>query len=136
MDTCPAGFFAHGKSCYYAANKSSASTWSKSRIFCQNLGADLAVIKSEEENKFVYDLLIKTSGKNNGWIGLHRKADKKFYWLDSRPVEGNLTKWGKGKPKENRKEECVHIMKSTSGGKWNYRNCSDPTPVAICQWPI
>ena len=59
-DTCPAGFLIHGKSCYYVANTSSASTWNKSRIFCQNLGADLAVIKSEEENQFVYDLLRNT----------------------------------------------------------------------------
>ena len=126
----------HGTSCYYVANSSFASTWKKSRIFCQNLGADLAVIKSEEENQFVYDLLRNTSGDHYGWIGLHRRADKKFYWLDSRPVEGNFKNWGKGEPKKGRNEDCVHLMRKTTGGKWNYRNCSDTSPVAICQWPI
>ena len=127
----------HGTSCYYVANTSFASTWKKSRIFCQNLGADLAVIKSEEENQFVYDLLRNTSGDHYGWIGLHRKADNKFYWLDSRLVNERFQKWGGGKPsKRYKKEDCVHLMKTTTDGKWNNRNCSDTSPVAICQWPI
>ena len=127
----------HGKSCYYVANTSSASSWNKSRIFCQNLGADLAVIKSEEENQFVYDLLRNTSGGHHGWIGLHRKADDEFYcWLDSRPEEGNFKKWGK-RSKSPSRENCVHILlKGGKAGKWNDRSCSDPNPVAICQWPI
>ncbi|XP_044181112.1 C-type lectin domain family 4 member A-like [Acropora millepora] len=131
MDTCPAGFLIHGKSCYYVANTSSASTWNKSRIFCQNLGADLAVIKSEEENQFVYDLLRNTSHDQHGWIGLHRKADK-FYWLDSRPEEGNFQNWGdRGKSPSN--EGCVFVMTGRYGGKWNDVECSYTSPVAICQ---
>ncbi|XP_015765151.1 PREDICTED: neurocan core protein-like isoform X2 [Acropora digitifera] len=136
-DTCPAGFLIHGKSCYYVANSSSASTWHKSRIHCQNLGADLAVIKSEEENQFVYDLLRNTSGDHRGWIGLHRKADNKFYWLDSRPVKGNFKNWDKREPSNGKtNEDCVHLKKSNPDGKWNDRKCSDKSPVAICQWPI
>ena len=125
----------HVKSCYYVANTSSASTWKKSRIFCQNLGADLAVIKSEEENQFVYDLLRNTSDDHHGWIGLHRKADNKFYWLDSRPLEGNFQKWGRGRPSKNSIDNCVHLIKYHPDGKWNDRNCSDTRLVAICQWP-
>ena len=102
----------HGKSCYYVANTSSASTWNKSRMFCQNLGADLAVTKSQEENQFVFDLLRNTSGDSHGWIGLHRKADE-FYWLDSRPEKGNFQNWGKGKrSKSPSKENCVHLIKT------------------------
>ena len=127
----------HGKSCYYVANASSASTWNESRRFCQDLGADLAVIKSEEENQFVYDLLRNTSGDHNGWIGLHRKADSKFYWLDSRPVEGNFQNWERRKPSDGRSnKDCVHLKRGNTGGKWNDLKCSDTSPVAICQWPI
>ncbi|XP_015765154.1 PREDICTED: neurocan core protein-like isoform X1 [Acropora digitifera] len=135
-DTCPAGFLIHGKSCYYVANTSSASTWNKSRIFCQNLGADLAVIKSKEENQFVYDLLRNTSYNHHGWIGLHRKADK-FYWLDNRPEEGNFKNWGKGKrSKSPSNQGCVFVMRGKYGGKWNDVECSQTIPVAICQRPI
>ena len=43
------------------------------------------MIKSEDENGFVYDLLSNHRGNRSGWIGLYRKADNKFYWLDDRP---------------------------------------------------
>ncbi|XP_044181107.1 uncharacterized protein LOC122962245 [Acropora millepora] len=138
MDTCPVGFLVHGKSCYYVANTSFASTWNKSRKFCQSLGADLAVIKSEDENQFVYDLLRNTSGDNHGWIGLQWKADK-FLWLDNRPEEGNFKNWGQKKRCEiSCNKKCVHLIKGRlkDGGQWNSRPCSDPIPVAICQWPI
>ena len=51
------------------------------------MGADLIVIKSEDEDQFVYDLLRNTRGTRHGSIGLYRKADIKFYWLDDLPAE-------------------------------------------------
>ena len=127
----------HGKSCYYVA--SSASTWTNSRRFCQNLGADLAVIKSKDENKFVYNLLRNTSSNLDGWIGLYRKAGDKFYWLDDRPAAdyGNYQNWNDGEPNNaGNKEDCVHLKVGNSEGKWNDIPCSNANPVAICQWPI
>ena len=95
------------------------------------------MIKSEEENQFVYELLRNTSGENNGWIGLHRKADKKLYWLDNRPVEKNFQNWKRGEPNNGGgKEDCGLLIGGNSKGKWNDRKCSDTGFVAICQWPI
>ena len=126
----------HGESCYFVANASSASTWSNSRRFCQNLGADLAVIKSENENQFVYDLLRNTSGDRSGWIGLYRRADREFYWLDDRPRKGNYQKWNDGEPNDaHGTEDCGHVIGGNSDGKWNDITCSTSL-VAICQWPI
>ena len=124
----------HGESCYYVANTSSASTWTNSRRFCQSLGADLAVIKSEDENQFLYKLLPKTSGEPSGWIGLYRKADYKFYWLDDRPEEGNYQNWSDGNPSDSGgTEDCVHLRGGNFDGKWNDLTCSRTDPVAICQ---
>ena len=124
----------HGESCYYVA--SPASTWKNSRRFCQNLGADLAVIKSENENQFVYDLLRNTSGARSGWIGLNRRADGKFYWLDDRPEKGNYQKWNDGEPNDaGGSEDCSHVIGGNYDGKWNDITCSTSL-VAICQWPI
>ena len=120
------------------ASKSSASTWTNSRKFCQNLGADLAVIKSEDENQFLYKLLQKTSGelKPSGWIGFYRKADNKFHWLDDRPEEGNYQNWSDGNPSDTGgTEDCVHLRGGSFEGKWNDLTCSRTDPVAICQWP-
>ena len=95
------------------------------------------MIKSEEENQFVYDLLKNTSGDHYGWIGLHRKADNKFYWLDSRPMKEKFQKWNNGEPNNaGGKEDCVTLKGKNHGGKWNDRSCSETDFVAICQWPI
>ncbi|KAK2560026.1 Ladderlectin [Acropora cervicornis] len=135
-NTCPSGFMVHGESCYYVANASSASTWTNSRRFCQNLGAELAMIKSNDEDQFVYYLLRNTSDAQSGWIGLYRKADKKFYWLDDRPGEGNYQNWDDGNPSNTGgSEDCVHVQ-GHRYGKWNDLTCSRTNPVAICQWPI
>ena len=43
------------------------------------------MIKSEDENRFVYHLLRNTTGNRGGGIGLHRKADNNFYGLMTAP---------------------------------------------------
>ena len=87
-----------GESCYYVASTSSVSSRSNSRRFCHNLGADLAVIKSMDENQFLYDLLRNTRDARAGWIGLLRRADKKFYWIDNCTKEVSYEKWHSSKP--------------------------------------
>ena len=81
----------HGKSCYHALNDSMAVTHDDARSICQNLGADLAVINSSDENDFIYDLVKNSRSLWRTWIGLRKKADGKFYWLDDldTPLEGN-----------------------------------------------
>ena len=83
----------------------------------------------------------KQTGQSRGlWIGLHRKADNEFYWIDGTPLDGEYSAWAKGEP-NNLDEKCVHIFKKLQGeaGKWNDVRCSlsetDPSlaPVAFCQ---
>ena len=45
------------------------------------------MIKSMDENQFLYDLLRNTSVVRAGDIGLLRRADNKFYWIDNRTGE-------------------------------------------------
>ena len=101
-------------------------------------GAGLAVIKSEDENRFVYDLLRNTSGPRHGWIGLYRKADDKFYWLDGRPVNasGSCQNWNDRQPSNTGGNEDCGLFWGDRNGTWNDRSCSRSGPAAICQWPI
>ena len=80
------------------------------------MGADLVVIKSEDEDQFVYDLLRNTKGTRHGWIGLYRKADNKFYWLDDYPAEGNYQRWDDGEPSGDR-ENCGYRRGGDFKGK-------------------
>ena len=92
------------------------------------------MIKSKDENRFVYDLLRNTTGNRGGWIGLHRIADNKFYWLDDRPVKGSYENWKDLEPTNSGgNENCGDLVEN---GKWKDAPCSNNWPVAICQWPI
>ena len=95
------------------------------------------MIKSEDENQFFYDLLRNTIGTPSGWIGLYRRADKKLYWLDGRPEEGNYHKWYDGEPNNfGGAEDCAYVQGGNHGGKWNDGTCLATDRVAICQYAI
>ena len=101
------------------------------------MGADLAVIKSKDENQFVYDLLRNISDNRNGWIGLYRKDDNKFYWVDDRPEVGNYRNWARYEPSDHQKgEKCVIFGVDDKKGTWNDVWCYIARFVAVCQRPI
>lgn len=113
--------------------------WSDARRTCQNLGGDLAVIKSADENKFIFDLVKKqkTVTPYGVWLGLYRKADNKFYWVDGTPEAGQYSAWAKGEP-NSFSEKCAHMYGATSRqGTWNDLSCnrsySHDNPVVLCQ---
>mgnify|MGYP002260150232 CR=1 FL=1 len=68
------------------------------------------MIKTENENEFVYNLLRNTAGDRDGWIGLYRKANNKCYWLDGRPAEGNYQMWNADEPSNGNAEDFGRII--------------------------
>jgi hypothetical protein len=48
---CPPGWLNYQVYCYY--NSQTSSTWNNSRAYCQSFGADLLVIKSQDEFDFI-----------------------------------------------------------------------------------
>ncbi|KAM8767276.1 uncharacterized protein AB9X84_006199 [Acanthopagrus schlegelii] len=92
---CPDGWTRFGCSCYFRSNEK--RTWYQSRTDCQSKGADLVVINSEDENKFV-------SGLNmygEFWIGLKKELSSYGYryewqWVDGSPL--TETFWAEGQP--------------------------------------
>ncbi|XP_078350045.1 uncharacterized protein LOC144634874 [Oculina patagonica] len=77
---CPDGWVLRGKSCFLIINIPTLK-WSDARRTCQNLGGDLAIIKSAAENNFIFNLVKKqkTVTAWGVWLGFIRKADNKFY---------------------------------------------------------
>ena len=140
VPACAEGWIHRGKSCYLAINIPTLK-WSDARRTCQNLGGDLPVIKSADENKFIFDLTKKqkTVTTCGVWLGLNRKANNKFYWVDDIPLAGQYSAWARGEPNSN-SEKCAHMYgKGSRQGKWNDINCDvhqkylSLTPVVICQ---
>ncbi|XP_078381555.1 brevican core protein-like [Oculina patagonica] len=133
---CSQAWVLHGNSCYHV-NDTPTLSWSDARTTCKNLGGDLAIVRSEDENNFIRDLVMKqqTVQDLGAWIGLHRKADTKFYWIDDTPLDGRYDAWGDGQPSRLH-EKCVHAWKE---GEWNDIKCNlseahmYKAPVVLCQ---
>ena len=112
--------------------------WEDARKVCQDKGANLVMIKSREENTFIWNLVEKqdTVAAYGAWIGLHREDDDKFYWDDDTLFyQGRDWLWRKGQPDNYLgKENCVHILER----KWNDLPCDADgemfkAPVIVCQ---
>ena len=73
------------------------------------------------------------------WIGLERRSDNAFYWIDDTPLTGQYSAWADGEP-SHLYEKCVHTFtKKSRPGKWNDNVCdlsqSDmwKAPVVLCK---
>ena len=111
------------------------------------MGGDLAVISSDSDNKFIYDLLTNQNTVTDlgAWIGLQKKtSDSPFYWIDGSPIWGKYTGWAKSQPdNKGGQENCVNMIgKGLDAGGWNDLDCDvrscawSDVPVVLCQKPI
>uniref|UniRef100_A0A8C3TIF9 C-type lectin domain-containing protein n=1 Tax=Chelydra serpentina TaxID=8475 RepID=A0A8C3TIF9_CHESE len=101
----------------------------KAREFCKKNFADLAVIESESERKFLWKTGISPHRTSSYFIGLTVSLDKKFSWLDGTPV--NYVAWAPNEPSfANNDENCVVMILSI--GLWNDINCGYPSGF-ICE---
>lgn len=124
VSACPKGWVPFGKSCYLVINIRTLK-WSDARRTCQNLGGDLAVVKTSAENKFIYALMKKQKTVTNWglWLGLYQKADDKYYWIDGTPLAGRYSKWLSGEPNHPGKERCINMYGTVGHGNWNDLSC-------------
>ena len=112
--------------------------WDDARRNCLKLGGDLVKITTAAENQFIFNLIlkqVKVTG-NGAWLGLHRKADTKFYWTDDTLLSG-YSAWDIGQPDQPSIEKCGHM--GAPKRKWNDFPCKMKksaitiAPVILCQ---
>lgn len=138
LKDCPQGWFRHESSCYLIHN-TPTPRWNDALAFCQNQRAHPPIIKSADENDFIFRLIIsQPNGRDlSAWIGLSRKMDDKFYWMDGTPLAGRFSAWAQGEPNYLH-EKCVFIFRK----KWYDCPCTFggsppfPAPVVLCQKSI
>ena len=139
VEVCPDGWLNYGSSCYYVKDTVTRKQ-SDARQHCQNLGGDLAIIKSENQNDFIFNLIRSQNTFTiwGAWIGMERKSDGKFYWIDNTPVEGSYSIWAGGEPNNaGGSENCVQMYGNDPLRKtWNNFSCEvgvNNAPVIVCQ---
>ncbi|KAK2816819.1 hypothetical protein Q5P01_025010 [Channa striata] len=113
---CPDKWTKFGNSCLWLSN--SNKSWSDSKQSCENLGARLVIINTQEKQDFISTLV------QRAWIGLTDQQNSKVWkWVDGTQV--NKTFWGKDEPNSMGDEHCVEIYNSNSNpNNWNDLNCN------------
>ena len=78
----------------------------------------------------------------SAWIGLNRKTEDKFYWMDGTPSAGRFSAWAQGEPNYLH-EKCVLILTIEDQQKnWIDSPCTYngttqiSAPVVLCQKSI
>ena len=79
FEKCPNGWSFLQGDCYKNVASDTSLTWDKARTQCKILGADLASVKDEATQKFLYTLLDPKIKK--AWIG-GRKIGGQWTWID------------------------------------------------------
>ncbi|XP_056128122.1 CD209 antigen-like protein C [Rhinichthys klamathensis goyatoka] len=105
---------------FFLSNES--KSWSESRKYCRDRGADLIVINTEEKQR-----CISSFYKERVWIGLSDIENEGILkWVDNSTLKQGF--WKEGEPNDDDgDEDCVEIMNACSSSNlnnWNDLPCS------------
>uniref|UniRef100_A0A671NU61 Si:ch73-343l4.8 n=1 Tax=Sinocyclocheilus anshuiensis TaxID=1608454 RepID=A0A671NU61_9TELE len=103
-------------------------SWSDSRQYCRDRGADLVIINTEEKQRLVYSLF-----KERVWIGLSdRQQEGNMKWVDNSPLKQGF--WESNEPNDaGGNENCIELNPAKSVlNNWNDIPCS-ATRKWICE---
>nr|ABF71549.1 putative mannose-binding C-type lectin [Macaca mulatta] len=115
---CPWEWTFFQGNCYFMSN--SQRNWHNSITACQEVGAQLVVIKSAEEQNF---LQLQSSRSNRfTWMGLSDlNHEGTWQWVDGSPLLPSFKQyWNKGEPNNVGEEDCAEF----SGNGWNDDKCN------------
>ncbi|XP_055096234.1 CD209 antigen isoform X8 [Symphalangus syndactylus] len=115
---CPWEWTFFQGNCYFMSN--SQRDWQDSVTACQEVGAQLVIIKSAEEQNF---LQLQSSRSNRfAWMGLSDvNQEGTWQWVDGSPLSPSFKHyWNRGEPNNIGEEDCAEF----SGNGWNDDKCN------------
>ncbi|NXW38467.1 CLC4G protein, partial [Phaetusa simplex] len=122
---CPAGWEQFAKTCYFFS--SAAIHWLAAKEHCAHFNAQLAIVDTEQENKFLANHIMEN---RVFWLGLtDMDKESNWQWVDGSSLA--LTFWNSGEPNDasHQGEDCATILPN---GYWNDIPCSVPR-AWICE---
>ncbi|XP_074082192.1 C-type lectin domain family 4 member E isoform X2 [Macrotis lagotis] len=109
--------------------------WTASLKNCEEMGGNLAVINTQEEQNFLFHA---KPSRREFFIGLtDREVDGQWQWVDNTPFNKTLSFWDIGEPNNIATvEDCVTIRDSSNENRnWNDVTCFF-NYYRICEKPV
>ncbi|XP_051515839.1 CD209 antigen-like protein E [Myxocyprinus asiaticus] len=107
------GWICYQSNFYYISSEK--KSWSESRRYCIQKGADLLIINHKNEQDFLY----KFSGEDKVWIGLtYTEKEGTWKWVNGSTLTSGF--WKSGQPDGQRQENCALTVSSG----WHDYPCS------------
>ncbi|XP_055990696.1 C-type lectin domain family 4 member E isoform X2 [Sorex fumeus] len=129
---CPWKWVHFQSTCYFFSTNT--LTWALSAKNCSDMGAQLVVINSVEEQEFLYHT---KPPEREFYIGLtDRVVEDQWKWVDGTPFTKSLSFWDAGEPNNLATvEDCVTIRDSSNPREnWNDVPCFF-NMFRICEMP-
>ncbi|XP_009321433.1 PREDICTED: low affinity immunoglobulin epsilon Fc receptor-like [Pygoscelis adeliae] len=130
---CPAGWQQFAKTCYFFST--TKQPWLAAKQSCNDFNAHLAVVDTEQENKFLANHIMKD---RVFWLGLtDMDSESNWQWVNGRSLSLSYVFsliggfWNSGEPNNagQQGEDCATIY---SSGLWNDVLCSS-AEAWICE---
>ncbi|XDV15992.1 hypothetical protein PO909_015893 [Leuciscus waleckii] len=104
---------------YNLFKSNESKSWSESRQYCRDRGADLIIINTEEKQKHLTSFI-----KERVWIGLSDIENEGIMkWVDNSTLNQGF--WYGGEPNNAGDEDCVELIPLDSIQNWNDLPCSE-----------
>ncbi|KAJ3609642.1 hypothetical protein NHX12_024158, partial [Muraenolepis orangiensis] len=127
---CPEGWLVFQGRCYLVSQQS--ADWASGQRYCQGQGGHLAVIRTPEDQGFLWDQLPRGHW-NAYWIGLSDEdTEGHWKWVDGTPLIGGF--WAEGEPNNHIDEDCGYMVKTTVTERVAIRSWVDAPCKAF--WPF
>ena len=117
-------------------------SWRQARTRCEQMGGCLAVINSQAENTFIFELTtmelarINRRGKLDGiWLGAtDEEVEGKWVWIDGKRMSAPM--WNPGQPNNAGGDEHYLWMWIKKDGLWTDQADSpkEVTSFFVCEW--
>ena len=106
---------------YFSSNE----TWEDAQTYCQNLGAELASVTTEEENDF-----LTTLTQERAFVGGYKDDTDTWQWSDGSTWD--YTNWSEGQPDDARGMQDKVVINYEDDGSWDDGSYYATHPF-ICQ---
>ncbi|XP_058849515.1 C-type lectin domain family 4 member E-like isoform X2 [Acipenser ruthenus] len=135
---CPEKWVQSNGKCYYFSTDT--MNWHSSRASCVSMGADLVIIESEAEQRFLLNEA-KAHPWNRYWIGLTDAVTEGVWlWVDGTPLNDKAKFWYGKEPSDDKEgwdssgQDCADLMyMSDTLNVWSDQSCTQLKMRRICE---